>query len=132
LLMIYSLLVLSPPASGHGAATAAGFARAVIEAGHSVQRVFFLDEGVTCGSALAVFPQDEDERLQPWVDLAEQHGTDLVLCVSSALRYGMLDATEAARHEKTAPSIHPAFGISGLGQLVDAAATSDRLVTFGG
>lgn len=130
--MIYSLLVLSAPASGHSADTAARFAQALIEAGHSIARVFFLDEGVSCGSSLAVFPQDEGERLQPWTELAEQHGIDLVLCVSSALRFGMLDAAEAERHEKPAVSIHPAFSISGLGQLVDAAATSDRLVTFGG
>ena len=79
-----------------------------------------------------MFPQDESSGLQAWVDLAERHGVDLVLCVSSALRYGMLDNTEAERHERPAASIHPSFTISGLGQLVDATATSDRLVTFGG
>lgn len=130
--MIYSLLVMSPPASGSSAATAARFAQALIEAGHSIRRVFFLDEGVTCASSLAVFPQDESSGLQAWVELAERHGVDLVLCVSSALRYGMLDNTEAERHERPAASIHPSFTISGLGQLVDASVTSDRLVTFGG
>lgn len=130
--MIYSLLVMSSPSSGHGAMTAARFAAAVIARGHGIHRVFFLDEGVRAGSALAVFPQDESDRLQPWVDLAEQHGVELVLCISSALKQGMLDEAEARRHEKPAASIHPAFVISGLGQLIDATAASDRLVTFGG
>ena len=130
--MIYSLLVLSPPASGHAALTAANFARAVLARGHSIHRVFFLDQGATCGCANAIFPQDETDRLQPWLDLAEQHQVELVLCISSALRRGMLDEDEAERHEKSGATVHPAFVVSGLGQLVDASLQSDRMITFGG
>lgn len=130
--MIYSLLVNASPASGHGARCAAAFAQAAIAAGHSVYRVFFLDEGTRAGSATAVFPQDEADRLQPWVVLAEEHGVDLVLCITSALKHGQLDETEAQRYERGGATVHPAFTISGLGQLVDATAHSDRLVTFGG
>ncbi len=130
--MIYSLLVLSSPASGHGARHALDFARAVLDAGHSLHRVFFLDAGAQAGSAVAVFPQDEADRLAPWVSLAEGHGVDLVLCIASALKQGMLDDTEAQRYERAGATIHSAFTISGLGQLVDATAHSDRLVTFGG
>ena len=130
--MIYSLLVLSSPTSGHSAMTAAGFARSVIARGHAIHRIFFLDEGTRAGSAMAVFPQDESDRLQPWAELAEQHGVELILCISSALKQGMLDEAEAKRYEKPGAGIHPAFIISGLGQLVDAAISSDRLITFGG
>lgn len=112
--------------------TAVEFARAAIARGHSVHRVFFLDAGSCTGSANAVFPQDETDRLQPWVALAEEHKVELVLCISSALKHGMLDSTEARRYEKDAPTVHPAFIISGLGQLVDATAASDRMITFGG
>ena len=130
--MNYALLVLSSPASGHGARTAARFARSAIARGHRIKRVFFLDEGVATGSQVAVFPQDECDRLGPWLELAEQHGIELVLCISSALKHGMLDAAEAERYDKPAPTAHPAFIVSGLGQLVDAAASADRLLTFGG
>ncbi|MEE4146057.1 MAG: sulfurtransferase complex subunit TusD [Halieaceae bacterium] len=130
--MIYSLLVLSSPASGQCAMTAARFARAALARGHTVGRIFFLDAGVTNGAAATVLPQDETDRLQPWVELAERHGVELILCIASALRYGMLDETEAGRYEKPAATIHPAFTVSGLGQLVDAATSADRLVTFGG
>jgi len=130
--LIYSLLVNSSPASGHGARTAAAFARELLAAGHTIRRVFFLDAGTFAGSTNAVFPQDEADRLQPWIDLAELQGVELVLCISSALKRGMLDNTEAHRYEREAATIHPAFIISGLGQLVDACAHSDRLVTFGG
>ncbi len=130
--MIYSLLVLSSPVSGQGAQTAAAFAQAVLAAGHTIRRVFFFDAGCYAGTDLAVFPQDETDRLGPWIDLAEQQQVELVLCISSAIRRGQLDATEASRHEKACASVHPAFTLSGLGELVDATAHSDRLVTFGG
>lgn len=130
--MIYSLLVTSSPASGQTALTAARFAETLLARGHTIHRVFFLDEGVMCGSNNTVFPQDETDGVAAWVALAEDHGVELVLCIASALRYGMLDETEAGRHEKPVPTTHPAFVVSGLGQLVDAAANSDRLVSFGG
>lgn len=130
--MIYSLLVLSDPTQGSMARNAAAFARTVLAQGHSLHRVFFLDKGVLCGAASSVYPQDEAAPLADWVELAQDHGVDLVLCVTSALRQGMLDAHEAQRHERGGATIHPAFTISGLGQLIDATAASDRLVTFGG
>ncbi|MCB1695856.1 MAG: sulfurtransferase complex subunit TusD [Halioglobus sp.] len=130
--MIYALLVMSSPASGQCAMTAARFARGVLARGHSIKRVFFLDAGTGAGSATAVYPQDESARLQPWVDLAEQHGVELSLCIASALKYGMLDEAEATRYDRRRGTIHPAFTLAGLGQLVDAAASVDRMVSFGG
>ncbi len=130
--MIYSLLVLSSPASGHGSRHAAAFARQALARGHDIHRVFFLDAGTDTGSAHAVFPQDEQDRLQPWLELAREHDVELVLCITSALKRGMLDDTEAQRHERNGATVHPAFVISGLGQLVDASLHADRLVTFGG
>lgn len=114
------------------ARNAAAFAHALLAQGHNLHRVFFLDKGVLCGSASSVFPQDETTPLDDWVSLAEDHGVDLVLCVTSALRQGMLDEHEARRHERGSATIHPAFTISGLGQLIDAGAAADRLITFGG
>ena len=130
--MIYSLLVLSPPCSGHGARTAATFAHTLLARGHQIYRVFFLDAGTEAGLSTAVYPQDEADRLQPWIDLAQKHGVELVLCISSALKHGVLDEGESRRYEKIGPTAHPAFTVSGLGQLHDAAAHSDRLITFGG
>jgi tRNA 2-thiouridine synthesizing protein D len=130
--LIYSLLVVSSPVSGLSSRSAAEFARCAIARGHRIHRVFFLDAGTTAGSNFSVFPQDEADPVRAWEQLHDQHGVELVLCVASALKYGMLDQTEAARYERAAASISPAFTVSGLGQLVDACATSDRLMTFGG
>jgi tRNA 2-thiouridine synthesizing protein D len=130
--LIYSLLVLSSPVSGHGSCTAAAFARCAIARGHTIRRVFFLDAGTMTSSRNSVCPQDETDPLLAWQELQAQHTVELVICISSALRYGMLDDTEAARYQRPHATIHPAFTLSGLGQLVDACAHSDRLITFGG
>lgn len=130
--MIYSLLVVSSPSSGQSARSAALFAQAVIKRGHTLHRVFFIDEGVHAGSNNHVVPQDEKNPVDLWAELSDQHNVDLVLCVSSAIKRGLLDDSEAQRYENGLATVHPAFVISGLGQLVDAAAVSDRLLTFGG
>jgi tRNA 2-thiouridine synthesizing protein D len=130
--LIYSLLVLSSPVSGHSSRTGAEFAHSAIARGHRIHRVFFLDAGTVTSSRNSVFPQDELNPILAWEALHQEHAVELVICISSALRYGMLDDTEAARYERPNASISPAFVVSGLGQLVDACANSDRLITFGG
>ncbi|MFT4518842.1 MAG: tRNA 2-thiouridine synthesizing protein D [Halioglobus sp.] len=132
LLLIYSLLVLSPPHSGHGVSSAVEFARSAIARGHQIQRAFFLDDGVYSGSSKSVFPQDESNPAAPWAELAQEHSVELILCVSSALKRGLLDETEADRYDLPGATVHPAFTISGLGQLIDACDSSDRMLTFGG
>ena len=77
--------------------------------------------------------QGEDEELDlysEWRTLAEEHDLDLVVCIASALRRGVIDRTEADRYDKHASNMGDAFTISGLGQLIDAALNADRLVTF--
>ena len=104
----------------------------MLESGHQIHRIFFLDEGVHCGRADSIYPQDEQNPMSAWQSLAQEHGVELLLCVSSALKRGLLDETEAARHSVAAATIDASFTIAGLGQLIDATAHSDRLMTFGG
>ena len=104
----------------------------MVARGHSIHRVFFLDAGTLASSVNGVFGQDEDDPSQPWVDLAKSQGVELVICITSALKHGMLDQVEAERHERPGATINPLFTVSGLGQLVDACAHSDRVITFGG
>lgn len=130
--MRYALLVLDAPWSRQSAHTALRFARAAIARGHAVTRVFFYADGVHAGSALASPPQDEQDTVAEWRKLALANGTELLVCIAAGLRRGILDTDEAARHEKPAANLDPAFVLTGLGQLADAALEADRLVTFGG
>ncbi|MDG1205648.1 MAG: DsrE family protein, partial [Pseudomonadales bacterium] len=63
-------------------------------------------------------------------DFAVKHGLELIVCVASALRRGVLDETEAKRYDTKSDNMAAAFQIGGLGQLIDAGLSSDRLVTF--
>ena len=90
--MIYSLLVLSSPCSGQGSATAVQFAQAVIDRGHQIRRIFFIDDGTLAGAASTVTPQDETNTVEQWASFGTAHNVELLLCVSSALKRGLLDA----------------------------------------
>ncbi len=130
--MQIAIVVRAAPASAEGARTGLHFARAALAAGHGIRRVFFHGDGVYNAAKLTVVPQDEDDTGAGWAALGREHDLDLVICVASALKRGILDPGEAERYERGASSMRPEFNISGLGQLVDAALGADRLVTFGG
>lgn len=129
--MIFSLLVLGAPYSSQSTHTALRFTQAAIDSGHQVYRVFFYHDAVHCANQLSCPPQDELNIPEKWQQLAEQHNIDLVSCVASALKRGVVNAQEAERYEKPASNLADGFDMSGLGQLVDANLHSDRLVSFG-
>lgn len=99
--------------------------------GHELYRIFFFGDGAHNASKLSVVAQDEKNLQRQWSELIDEHGIDSVVCVSSALRRGVLDQTEAERHDLGSASAYENSEVAGLGQLVDAAVHSDRLVNFG-
>ena len=129
--MQFSLLILGSPSSTQSASTAYRFARAVINSGHTLYRVFFYHDGVYCANELVTTAQDEENLPGNWASLAVEHNVDLVVCIASALERGVIDKAEALRYEKPASNLNENFSISGLGQLVDASIVSDRVITFG-
>jgi tRNA 2-thiouridine synthesizing protein D len=107
------------------------FAKAALEKGHEVSRVFFYHDGVYNSTRLTTPPQDDRNIVNRWAELAEKHDLDMVVCVAAAQRRGIVDEGEAKRNGKDATNIHPRFRICGLGQLVEAAIQADRLMVFG-
>ena len=129
--MKFSIVIYAAPYSAESAATALRFAQSLIQQGHELYRLFFFGDGVHNASKLTVVAQDEINLQQQWSKLIEEHDIDSVICVSSALRRGVLDQTEADRHELGTASAYESSEVAGLGQLVDAAMYSDRVVNFG-
>ena len=129
--MIFSIAVYSAPYSSQASYSAYQFAAAALKQGHNVHRVFFYQDGVHNATNLAAPPQDEFNLQQAWQLLAQNHNLDLVVCIAAALRRGILDEGEAKRYSKSSHNLADTFTISGLGQLVEAAAISDRLISFG-
>jgi len=128
--MNYCLHITSAPYSHQGPMTALQFAEQVIVRGHKITRIFFSGEGVFNGNALSTPPQDEIDISKAWSELAKANGIELILCVASALKHGVINESEAKRYQKTNNNLQSGFEISGLGQLVEACLVSDRVVTF--
>ena len=128
--MNYSLHLTSAPYSQQSAMTALRFAENVLARGHCISRIFFSGEGVFNGNALSTPPQDEINLPQAWSELGKKHQVELIICVASALKHGVINEQEAKRYEKQNHNLQSGFEISGLGQLVEACIVSDRVVTF--
>ena len=129
--MKFSLMVNEGPYNHQASDTAYNFAKAAIDGGHEVFRVFFYHDGVNNGTRLTTPPQDDRNIVERWSAMAAEHDVDLVVCVAAAQRRGIADEDEAKRNGKDADNIAPGFRISGLGQLIEAGIQSDRLVEFG-
>ena len=118
--MKFGILVNEGPFQHQASDSAYLFARAALEKGHEIYRVFFYYDGVNNANKLSEPQADDRNLVKLWSDLAEEHKIDLVVCVAAALRRGIKDEVLA-----------PGFRISGLGQLIEAGIKADRLVTFG-
>lgn len=128
--MIFSLAIYASP-SAQSCDSAYQFAQTLLAEGHQLYRVFFYHDAVHIGSALNTPPQDETHLTLAWQQLADEYNLDLVVCIAAGLRRGVIDPKEAERYQKSHHSLNDAFELSGLGQLVDAAVHSDRMITFG-
>jgi tRNA 2-thiouridine synthesizing protein D len=127
----FGIVVSEGPYTHQASDSAYNFAKAALENGHEVPRVFFYHDGVNVGTRLSIPPQDERNIQKQWSALAAAHNVDLVICIAAAQRRGLLDENEATRQGKDANNIAEGFRISGLGQLIEMGIQTDRLMTFG-
>jgi tRNA 2-thiouridine synthesizing protein D len=116
----FGIMVNEGPYMHQAADTAYKFAKAAIDKGHEVERVFFYHDGVNNASKLTSPPRDDRNIVQRWQNLAKENGVDLVVCVAAALRRGIVEENLAE-----------GFRISGLGQLIMSGMQTDRLLVFG-
>ena len=129
--MKFTVQINEGPYTHEAADTAYQFTKAALEKGHEIYRVFFYHDGVNNGTRFTTPPQDDRNIANRWSELAEKHNLDLVVCVAAAQRRGIVDEDEQQRQGKDGNNIAPGFRISGLGQLVEGAIQSDRLMVFG-
>ncbi|PCJ22276.1 MAG: sulfurtransferase complex subunit TusD [Gammaproteobacteria bacterium] len=129
--MKFSLIILDGPSSSQSSNTALEFAKAAVATDHELFRVFFASDGVLHGSTLNTPPQDELNIAQAWQDFIRLHDVDAVVCVAASLRRGLLNEQEAQRYQKPADNLSDTMELSGLGQLIEATLSSDRVLTFG-
>ncbi len=124
-------MVYAAPHSSQAAASALKFAKTVLDQGHELYRLFFFGDGVHNANSLSIVAQDDRNLQQQWHELIKKYDLDSVICVSSAIKRGIIDERESQRYELNAVSAYDSSEIAGLGQLIDATLHSDRVVNFG-
>ncbi len=130
--MRFTLVIQSSPYSQQSATTALRFCKQVLAQGHEVYRVFFYGDAVLTANDFNAPAVDETGLLKEWQALQQTHQLDLVVCIAAAVRRGVLNEHEAGRYEKKGFNLAAGFELSGLGQLAEAIACSDRVIRFGG
>lgn len=126
----FSLIITGAPYSSQAPQTALDFAKAVIESGHRIDRVFLYGDGVHLASALIAPPSDEFHLPKSWSEFLSEHNIPAVACIASALRRGLVNEQEQERYELTASNLLPAFEIAGLGEWVESTVKSTRTLYF--
>lgn len=129
--MKYSLLIYSDRAD-NGASAALSLAQAIIASGHSLYRLFFYRDGVMiANNGSRIRPAHEATLHRDWQLFIQNNNLDAVACVSAAVRRQLVSEEEAQSTTSTYEHVSPTFHVAGLGQLADALANSDRVVSFG-
>lgn len=126
-----TIVVYSAPIAHRSAYQALQFARAWVNAGYTIVRVFFYADGVFTGASSAAPPADEFDAHREWQQFAQDAGIDLVVCIAAALRRGVCSQDEAQRFARPSHNLGDGFRLGGLGELVEASLQSDRTVSFG-
>ena len=129
--MSIAILILGAPFNSEACYTAFRYVKAALETNIKVERVFFYQSAVHTASSLSCTPRDEYNLYTAWQDLKKSYHLDLVVCIAAAARRGIIDESEAKRHNKVAHNMSSDFELSGLGQLIEAIAATDKLITFG-
>ena len=126
----FTILVTSNPASHESASSAYQFCSAALKSGHKVSGVFFYLDGVLTANSLISPASDEVNLSESWAKLASEYQFPLEVCVSAALRRGVVNQQEAEQLDLSNYNLRSPFVLSGLGQLAELSANCDRLIQF--
>jgi tRNA 2-thiouridine synthesizing protein D len=128
--MRFNILVTGALYSSQSGFSALQFCRAAIKEGHTINQVFFYQDGVGQANCLSAPLDDEFEVVEAWASFSLEKNVKLVVCVSAAERRGVMSEEQAIEFAKGSGNLHSAFTIAGLGALHEASLESDRTVTF--
>jgi len=129
--MKFNILVSEGPYTHQASDSAYHFAKAAVECGHQVIRVFFYHDGVHNATRLATPPSDEQDVVARWVRFAKDNDIDLAICIAASLRRGVLGPGSAQLAGQTAVNLDENFKVAGFGHFIEGAIAADRTVVFG-
>ena len=129
--MQHALLITGSPYQTKACHSALRFARTALEQqADSINGVFFYQDAVLIGDALAQPPRDEVNLQAEWLALAKQFEMPLYVCIAAAVRRGVINETEAKRYQLEHFSLADGFQLEGLGSLVELMNNSEKVIQF--
>ncbi len=129
--MKFNILVSEAPFTHQASDTAYQFAKAAIECGHEVIRVFFYHDGVHNATRFASPPADDRNVVSRWVQLAKNNNIDLAICVAASLRRGVLSQETARQVGSSIANLDENFKVAGFGHFIEGTIIADRTLVFG-
>lgn len=126
----FSLLLTQAPSSNVSHFLALDFAKALLQQGHKLERVFFYQDAVYVGLNGQTPIQGQSSLMQLWLSLSHEYGFPLQLCIANAIRRGLVDAKEQERYQLPAQTVAVGFDLTGLGELAEACQENDRVIQF--
>ena len=126
----FTLLVTTAPFSKQNAYSAYRFALAAVQTNHTINSIFFYQDGTLNGSSLQITPSDEFDLYQAWSNLSKDHQIPLMVCVSAASKRGITTIQDAQDTDTPHFSLQAPFESVGLGELAVLINNSDRLIQF--
>lgn len=127
----YCLMVCGPAYGAQRASSALQFAEALLAAGHHLDSVFFYQDGVYNANRYTSPAGDEQDIVRDWRRFGQTHEVALDVCVSAALRRGVIDNDQGTGIvERVGSNLQPGFRLSGLGTLAQSLLECDRFIQF--
>ncbi len=131
----YSILITTSPFHGDTAMRALAFIQGVIDNGDTVNNVFFYSDGVYHTNNMMLRSGDELYVLDQWKALSEQHNVALLVCITAAIKRGIVSEGEAIENGITqngSPMVNLSapFQQAGLGEFFTALHNCNKVVQF--
>ncbi|WP_334020754.1 sulfurtransferase complex subunit TusD [Alteromonas sp. S015] len=126
----YSILITSSPFQGDTALRALAFVQGVIDNGDVINNIFFYSDGVHHTNNLMLNTGDELFALDSWKALANTHNVKLLVCITAAVKRGIVSELEAKENGLAHANLTAPFEQAGLGAFFTALHKCNRLVQF--
>ncbi|MCM2680753.1 sulfurtransferase complex subunit TusD [Echinimonas agarilytica] len=127
----FTLLIDSSPERYNAHFNAISFCRSALEQGHQIQQIFFFQDAVRIADSRLDLPADEWDPQVHWQQLATSHNLNLEICSAASQRRGLGGAESLEEAEEAEQAqLAEGFKIGGLGVLVKASISSDRVIQF--
>lgn len=129
--MKYTLVLHCAGDDIESARTALDFAGALLTKGHEIFRIFFYGPACALANRYCEYPESQFNPYASWAAFLSQNDLEACVCIAAANRRGLFSQQQSEQlSPPTSATIAAPFVLTGLGQLIEACALCDRVITF--